>query len=141
MLNTNLTQKAFMIAQAAHEGQVDKSGSPYINHPCKVAESMTTEEETLAALLHNVIEETDVTIEYLIEEGIPSSVIETLKLLTHDDETPYLDYVKKIKSNQIAKKVKLADLNHNSDITRIKEPEEWDYKRIEKYNEAINSLE
>jgi (p)ppGpp synthase/HD superfamily hydrolase len=141
MIYSKMVKTAMNIAYRAHEGQYDKSGVPYIFHPYEVAQGMTTEDEITTALLHDVVEDTNITFEDLIGAGISEPVIESLKLLTHNDETPYLDYVKKLKSNTIARKVKLADLKHNSNITRIEEPNEWDYKRIDKYKEAIKILE
>lgn len=141
MIYSNMVKTAMNIAYRAHEGQYDKSGVPYIFHPYEVAHAMTTEDEITTALLHDVVEDTNITFEDLIDAGISEPVIESLKLLTHNDETPYPDYVKKLKSNNIARKVKLADLKHNRNITRIEEPNEWDYKRIDKYKEAIKILE
>ena len=117
MIYTELTNKAMKIAYAAHHGQVDKCGIPYIFHPLHLAESMDDEISCCAALLHDVVEDTDVTIEELARE-FPSAVIEVLKLLTHTDDVDYFDYVRSIKANPIAVKVKLADLAHNSDQTR-----------------------
>lgn len=100
---------------------------------------METEEECIVALLHDTIEDTDVTFEDLETEFSPT-VIEALRLLTHDKPVDYLDYVRMVKSNPIARQVKLADLAHNSDITRIKNPTEKDWKRREKYQKAIEML-
>ncbi len=117
MIYTPLTNKAMKIAYQAHHGQVDKSGMPYIFHPAHLAEQMEDEISCCAALLHDVVEDTSVTMEELARE-FPAEVIEVLKLLTHDDDTDYFDYVRAIKANPIAVKVKLADLAHNSDQTR-----------------------
>ena len=141
MLKTELTDKALEIAQKAHEGQVDKAGRPYIEHPIHVAESMETEEEVCAALLHDVIEDTSLTLSDLEKEGFPDEVIKALELLTHDDDVPYLDYVRAIAHNPIAKKVKLADLCHNSDLTRLPTITKHDERRLEKYKQAIEILE
>lgn len=117
MIYTPLTNKAMRIAYAAHHGQLDYNGVPYIFHPIHLAEAMDDEFSCCAALLHDVVEDTAVTMEELARE-FPEEVIAALKMLTHDDDTPYFDYVWAIKSNPIARKVKLADLNHNSDQTR-----------------------
>lgn len=108
-----------MIAYAAHDGQKDKSGLPYIFHPWHLAESMTDEASTIAALLHDVAEDTDVTLADLAREGFSDEVMEALRLLTHDKAVPYMDYVRALAHNPIARKVKLADLAHNSDTTRL----------------------
>lgn len=136
MIYTEQTKKAMIIAYNAHHGQVDKSGVPYIFHPIHVAEQMETEEECIVALLHDTVEDTNITFEVLKKE-FSATVIEALKLLTHDESIDYFDYVRKLKNNPIAKKVKLADLYHNSDITRMENPTEKDWKRKEKYHKAI----
>lgn len=141
MIYTKLTKKAMKICFEAHKDQVDKSGIPYVFHPFHLAEQMQDEYSTIAALLHDTVEDTNITFEYLAEQGIPTEVIEALKLLTHDESVPYLDYVKIIKSNDIAKSVKLADLKHNSDLTRLDEAKERDLIRVEKYKKAIDVLE
>ena len=117
MIYTELTNKAMRIAYQAHHGQYDYNGIPYIFHPLHLAEQMEEEISCCAALLHDVVEDTDVTMEQLALE-FPEAVIEVLKLLTHEDAVPYFDYVRKIKNHPVAKKVKLADLAHNSDQTR-----------------------
>ena len=136
MIYTEQTKKAMIIAYNAHHGQVDKSGVPYIFHPIHVAEQMETEEECIVALLHDTVEDTNITFEVL-EKEFSATVIEALKLLTHDESIDYFDYVRKLKNNPIAKKVKLADLYHNSDITRMENPTEKDWKRKEKCHKAI----
>lgn len=117
MLYTPLTNKALRIAYDAHHGQMDKCGIPYIFHPIHLAERMDDEISCCAALLHDVVEDTDVTMEQLASQ-FPAEVIAVLKLLTHRKEVPYFDYVRAIKTNSTAVKVKLADLDHNSDQTR-----------------------
>ena len=117
MIYTPLTNKAMKIAYAAHHGQLDYNGIPYIFHPLHLAETMDDEISCCVALLHDVAEDTHVTLEQLARE-LPEEVITVLKLLTHDDAVPYFDYVRAIKGNPIAVKVKLADIAHNSDQTR-----------------------
>ena len=117
MIYTELTNKAMKIAYAAHQGQVDYNGIPYIFHPIHLAEAMDDEISCCAALLHDVVEDTAVTMEDLAKE-FPEEVIAVLRLLTHEEGVPYFDYVRKIKANPIAVKIKLADIAHNSDQTR-----------------------
>ena len=117
MIYTPLTMKAMKLAYEAHHGQLDYNGMPYVFHPYHLAEQMTDEITTCAALLHDVVEDTDWTIEQL-EAQCPPEVTQAVRLLTHDDGTDYFDYVRRIKGNPIAKAVKLADLAHNSDQTR-----------------------
>ena len=102
----------------AHKNQTDKTGLPYVFHPFHLAEQMTDEYTTVTALLHDVVEDTDYTLDDLKEMGYPDEVITALALLTHNDGSEYMDYVARIKPNPIAKAVKLADLKHNSDLAR-----------------------
>ena len=141
MIYTTLTKKAMAIAYAAHHGQCDKTGLPYIYHPMHLAEQMEDELSCCVALLHDTVEDTDVTIEHLAREGFPTAVLEAVALMTHDDAVPYMDYVAALAANPIARRVKLADLRHNSDISRLDFPDEWAMKRIEKYSAAIELLE
>ena len=140
MIYTKLTKKAMKIAFNAHKEQVDKTGLPYIYHPIHLAEQMDDENTTCVALLHDVVEDTEITFEDLEKEGFTKEIIEALKLMTHDDAIPYLEYVKEIKKNSIATAVKLADLNHNSDLTRLDVVDEKAKERVEKYKKAIEIL-
>lgn len=118
MVYTPLTKRAMAIAYQAHHGQVDTSGVPYIFHPLHLAEQMQDEISCCVALLHDTVEDTDVTLEALAAE-FPEPVVEAVALLTHEPGTDYFDYVRNIKANPIAMKVKLADLAHNSDESRF----------------------
>ena len=118
MIYTSLTIRAMQIAYSAHHGQVDKAGVPYIFHPLHLAEQMEEEISCCAALLHDTVEDTEITLEALAAD-FPPEVVEAVGLLTHEEGTDYYDYVRRIRSNPIAKKVKLADLNHNMDATRF----------------------
>lgn len=140
MIYTELTKKALKLCFEAHKDQVDKSGMPYVFHPFHLAEQMTTEETVITALLHDVVEDTDYTLEDLAGMGFPETVIEALRLMTHERSVPYLDYVCKIKTNEIARTVKLADLRHNSDVTRLDSVDEKTEKRLEKYTKAMEIL-
>ncbi|MBR1593112.1 MAG: HD domain-containing protein [Ruminococcus sp.] len=143
MIYTELTVKAMHTAYNAHSGQTDKNGVPYIFHPFHLAEQMDTENEICTALLHDVAEDTDISLSQLAEI-FPEEVINALELLTHDENTDYFEYVRNIRSNPTAKKVKLADLRHNSDLSRMTAsgivPSERDIKRREKYLKAIEIL-
>lgn len=117
MIYTEMTNAAMKIAYSAHSGQLDPNDVPYIFHPYHLAEQMDDEISCTVALLHDVVEDTDMTFADL-KKVFPEPVIEALRLLTHEENVDYFDYVRKIKTNPIAKKVKLADLQHNSDQTR-----------------------
>ena len=117
MIYTELTNQALCIAYHAHHGQVDSNGIPCIFHPLHLAEQMDDEISCCCAILHDVVEDTQVTMEELARI-FPKAVIDVLKLLTHGDDVPYEQYVRAIKTNPVAVKVKLADIAHNSDRTR-----------------------
>lgn len=141
MIYTDLTKKALKLCFEAHKEQVDKSGIPYVFHPFHLAEQMTDEATTVVALIHDVVEDTATTFEDLEKQGFSDEIINALKLLTHDKGVPYMDYVAEIKTNRIATVVKLADLRHNSDLTRLDVIDEKALNRKEKYEKAIKLLE
>ncbi len=140
MIYTEKTKAALKLCFEAHKNQTDKSGMPYVFHPFHLAEQMKDEDTTIAALLHDVVEDTDYTVADLKQMGFSPNVIEALELLTHNDDTPYMEYVAKIKNNPIARAVKLADLEHNSDLSRLDTIDEKVLKRNEKYSRAIRLL-
>ncbi len=141
MIYTENTKKALKFCFEAHKEQVDKSGIPYVFHPFHLAEQMETEETTIVALLHDVVEDTEFTLEDLRKKGFSEAVCRAVSLMTHADGVEYMDYVAAIKENPIAKAVKLADLKHNSDLTRLDVIDEKALKRREKYLKAIDLLE
>lgn len=141
MIYTENTKKALRICFDAHKDQEDKSGMPYVFHPFHLAEQMKTEETTIVALLHDVVEDSDYTLEDLKAFGFSGAVTDAVALMTHADDVEYMDYVRKIKDNPIAKAVKLADLRHNSDLSRLDEVTEKALNRREKYLKAIELLE
>lgn len=118
MIYTVLTNKALRIAYEAHHGQVDKAGLPYIFHPFHLAEQMTDEISTCVALLHDVAEDTDVSLDDLARE-FPPEAMKPLRKLTHQPGVPYADYIVGLRDDPVAKKVKMADIRHNSDMSRF----------------------
>ena len=140
MIYTPLTKKALKLCFDAHKDQVDKSGMPYVFHPFHVAEQMHTEETVVVALLHDVVEDTDYTIDDLRTMGFPEAITDALALMTHAKGEPYMEYVARLRDNPIARSVKLADLQHNSDLSRLNNLDEKAMKRIEKYRQAIALL-
>ena len=142
MIYTPLTNTAMRIAYQAHHGQLDYNGIPYIFHPIHLAESMDDEISCCVALLHDTVEDTALTIEDL-KAVFPPEVTDAVALLTHSNGTDYFDYVRTIKDNPIARKVKLADLAHNSDQSRCVGSdlsEERKTKWKEKYEKATQIL-
>lgn len=140
MIYTDATKKAMKLCFQAHKDQTDKSGIPYVFHPIHLAEQMKDEDTTVVALLHDVVEDTTYTLEDLAAMGFNDRVIAAIRLMTHDENIPYMEYVAKIKDNPIAKAVKLADLAHNSDTTRLDTVDAKAAARIKKYERAIELL-
>ena len=118
MIYTELTRKAMVIAYNAHHGQEDKSGVPYIFHPVHLAEQMHDEYSVCVALLHDTVEDTNLTLDDLAKE-FPKEIVDAVSLLTHDKSESYETYLKKIKTNSLAMAVKMADVEHNSTFARI----------------------
>lgn len=141
MLYTPLIKKAMNICYKAHDGQLDHGGMPYIFHPVHLAEQMDTEDEICTALLHDVIEDTGVSMSELREEGFPERVLHALSLLSHNLTVPYMTYILEIRSDPLARKVKMADLLHNSDSSRLFEFGDYDIRRRQKYLIAYALLE
>ena len=142
MFYSALINKAIDLSYNAHHGQKDKAGRPYFTHPFTVAMSMDTETEICAALLHDVVEDTGVTLDDL-RKIFPPEVVNTVDTLTHRNGESYDDYIRRIKASPVAKKVKLADIAHNMDVTRISGDEvlcsEYE-KRRKKYERAREIL-
>ena len=141
MIYTEKTKKALKLCFEAHKEQLDKSGLPYVFHPFHLAEQMQTEDAVTAALLHDVAEDTDLSIEDLSAMGFGEEVMAALRLLTHQEGVGYMDYVRAISQNPIAKAVKRADLMHNSDLSRLEVIDEKALSRRAKYQEAMKLLE
>ena len=140
MINTKLTRLASKIAYKAHEGQTDRAGVPYIFHPIHIAEQMDSEESCVVALLHDVIEDSDITLE-ILSKYFNDDIITALRVLTKKENDDYVMYIKRVKTNKLATKVKIKDLEHNRDLTRLDEVTDKDRKRSLKYWEAIRYLE
>lgn len=141
MIWTELTQKAYVIACTAHSGQVDKAGKPYICHPLAVAEQMVDEATTAVAFLHDVLEDNkNFSAQDLLELGIPAEVVENVVYLTRPEGISYMDYIRSLKGKPISMAVKLADLRHNSDLSRLPVVTDKDQERVKKYQKAIKIL-
>lgn len=136
MIYTSQTKKALKLCFEAHKHQTDKCGLPYVFHPFHVAEQMTSEDTTVVALLHDVVEDTQYTLNDLEKMGFRETVIAALALLTHEKSLPYLKYVWQIRGNPVARAVKQADLQHNSDLSRLDCVTEKDKTRVLKYKMA-----
>ncbi|RBR31951.1 HD domain-containing protein [Enterococcus cecorum] len=135
-----LYQQALAIAKDAHKGQVDKAGVDYIQHPLFVASLVEGELAKTVALLHDVVEDSDWTLEDLRMEGLPEEVVQAVGILTKKRNENYEEYILRVKQNPLARQVKLADLKHNSDLSRLANVTDRDRKRVAKYQKAISYL-
>ncbi|MDO4659122.1 GTP pyrophosphokinase [Streptococcus sp.] len=135
-----MLELALSIATEAHKGQFDKAGVDYIEHPIYVASQVDTEEEKAVALLHDVIEDSPFTAEELLLAGLPETVVVAVQILSKKKGQDYQTYLENVKSNPLARVVKLADLKHNSDLSRLNSVTDKDLERLEKYKKAIDYL-
>ena len=133
-------QRAIEIAVEAHHGQKDKNGMPYILHPLRLMFQMKSDSEKMAAVLHDVVEDSDWTLEQLKSEGFNGDVIEAVNLLTRDDNDSYDEFVQKIASSPISKAVKIADITDNLDLSRISRMTGKDVARVKKYQRVLKTL-
>ena len=138
----NMLERAVSIALESHTGQTDKAGKPYILHPLRLMLKMGTDEEMIAAVLHDVVEDSSVTFEELKSQGFSDNVIDALMSCTKINGENYDDFIQRIKGNQnpLAIRVKIADLQDNMDISRIAHPVQKDFDRVEKYKRALKVL-
>ena len=132
--------RAIELAKQHHEGQTDKAGKPYIEHPLRVMSQVESEEEKIVAVLHDIVEDTDISLDDLRNEGFSEKVVSAVECLTKQDGENYDSYIERISFNPLAVKIKLADLEDNSDLTRLPEVTDKDLERIEKYDKALEKL-
>ncbi|MBA2563833.1 MAG: HD domain-containing protein [Gemmatimonadetes bacterium] len=133
-------EEAIALAVEAHRGQRDKAGAPYILHPLRIMGSMQTETEKVVAMLHDVVEDTEWTIERLRERGFVEEVLTAVDALTRRPEESYEAFVDRAATNPVARRVKIADLEDNMDVRRIGTVSERDANRLTKYHRAWRSL-
>lgn len=141
MIYTIMTNKALRIAYDAHYGQNDLAGIPYIFHPLHLAEQMDDEDSICVALLHDVIEDTTLSLDDIRAEGFSNAVINALRAITHSKDDDYMQYIYQLSKDPLARKVKLADLKHNMDLTRLPELNDKALERLNRYRDAIALLE
>lgn len=133
-------EKAIIIATKAHSGQVDKGGHPYILHPLAVMMNVETNVEKIVAVLHDVLEDTELTLNDLESEGFGYDVLIPLGILTKGKGVSYDDYIKQIAKNNVARNVKIQDIRNNMDLSRIENLSKKDFERNEKYKKALHFL-
>lgn len=131
---------AFQLAKQAHKGQKDKAGTDYIYHPIHIAAQMETDIEKAVAYLHDVVEDTDITLCDLSNMGFPEQIVEAVDAITKRSGEPYDHYIKRVTENPVAKKVKIADMMHNSDISRFRNPTKKDHERCNRYKSKLNDI-
>ena len=136
----DLTEKCLEIALRAYAGKKDKAGEVYILHPLRLMLKMTTPEERAVALLHDVIEDSDITADQLVHAGIPKQVVEAVLCLTRQSDETYDDFIDRAKQNPLARKVKLADIEDNINLLRLKAVDQKDLERVAKYHGAWMTL-
>jgi len=136
----NLIETSLHIALRAYAGKTDKAGREYILHPLRVMAKMKTELEMSAALLHDVIEDSEITADQLLAEGIPAEVVEAVQYLSGNENEEYPEFVARAKKNTLATKVKIADIEDNIDVLRLASLDEYDLARITKYHSAWRFL-
>lgn len=133
-------QIALELAVEKHKNQTDKAGNPYILHPLHVMENVNSKEGKIVAILHDIIEDTDVTEDYLLKIGLSKRIVDAVVALTRSEDMDYQEYIKNLSSNPLAKEVKLADLEHNMDLKRLPTLEKKDLERNRKYQIAYHYL-
>ena len=133
-------ERAIALAATAHAGQTDKAGAPYVLHVLRVMLRCETNEERMAAVMHDMVEDCGWTLDQLRAEGFPEPVVEAVDAVTRRDGETYDDFVLRSKLHPIGRRVKLADLADNSDLSRLPEVTARDHARLEKYRRAIDAL-
>ncbi len=137
----NNLNKAIKLACEAHDGQFDKAGKPYILHPLRLLIKLKNIDEMQVAVLHDVVEDSDMTLEVLRKKGFEESVLKAIECLTKKTGEDYSDFISRVLLNDLARKVKIEDIKDNMDLSRLDKVEEKDLERIAKYHAALKRLE
>ena len=140
MTKTATVEDAVSIAARAHRGQKDKAGATYLLHPLRLMMRMDTEAAMMAAVLHDVVEDTEWTLERLREAGFSEEVLEAVDCLTHREGESYQQFVERVRTNRIARQVKIADLEDNMNVRRMNQLGPKELERMEKYHRAWRVL-
>jgi (p)ppGpp synthase/HD superfamily hydrolase len=135
-------EDAIILATDAHRGQKDRNDEPYIMHPLRVAAQLWGYDERMVAVLHDVIEDTAVTLDDLRKSGYPAHIVVAVDAISKrkDVDEPYSQYIRRVKENPLATKVKIADLQDNANLGRLPKVEAYDLKRLDRYNRALQFL-
>ncbi len=140
-MNKEILQVAISLARTHHAGQVDKAGKPYIDHPMRVMSNLDSVEEKIVGVLHDTIEDTELTLDTLREKGFSQPILSALDAITKRSGESYEDYLQRVMADRLALKVKIADMTDNMDMSRIPHPTGKDYKRLEKYKKTLPRLQ
>ena len=140
MTKTATLEDAIAIAAAAHRGQRDKAGAPYLLHPLRMMLALRSESAMMAAVLHDVVEDTEWTLEGLREAGVPAEVVAAVECLTRREGESYDAFIERVRANPVARAVKIADLEDNMNVLRIGQLGTKDFQRLEKYHRAWRAL-
>ncbi|MBF0188354.1 MAG: bifunctional (p)ppGpp synthetase/guanosine-3',5'-bis(diphosphate) 3'-pyrophosphohydrolase [Magnetococcales bacterium] len=138
--HNTLLEKAITLAVTHHNGQRDKAGAPYVMHPLRLMMQFQDAHLRMVAVLHDVVEDTPVTLDDLRRDGFPETVIVAVDALSHREGESRARYLERVRSNSMALRVKLADLEDNMDLRRISEPNDWDWKRMARYRKTWEML-
>jgi (p)ppGpp synthase/HD superfamily hydrolase len=139
--NLGVLDKAIALAVKAHSGQLDKAGRPYILHPLRLLLRFEDEKEMAVAALHDVVEDSDLSIEDLVNEGFSEDIVNAVDCLSRREAEEYDDFILRISKSQLAKKVKIEDIKDNLNLARLSEVTDKDLERVEKYHRALKKLE
>ncbi len=137
----NILEIALNLALNAHTGQKDKAGQPYVLHPLRIMHQMDTDEERIVALLHDVIEDSQYSDKDLIRHGIPENIVNTVMILSKNENENYEAFINKISKNKLAVKIKKADIIDNLNLLRLQAINSKEIKRIKKYHKAWKALD
>ncbi len=140
MNENSLLNQAIELARQAHANQVDKAGKPYLEHPWRVMNAVTTISEKIVAILHDAVEDSDLSLECLKKQGFTEDIIEAIDAITKRDGEPYSAYLERVKANPLSLRVKIADMRDNMDMGRIANPTKKDYQRLRKYQDTLPKL-
>ena len=140
-MTSTLLALALDLARRAHHGQVDKAGAAYLEHPLRVMTAMRTDTEKMVAVLHDAVEDSELTLQDLIRHGLPGDVVDAVDAITKRPGEPYASYLGRVKANPVALRVKVADMTDNMNLGRIPNPTEKDHQRMKKYAGILPELQ
>lgn len=136
----NSLEQAIIIATNAHAGQVDKAGQPYILHPLRLMLKFQTDSEMIVAVMHDVIEDSEITQNDLKKSGFSDEIIEAIVCLSKKQSENYESFIRRVSKNELARKIKIEDIKDNLNLSRLNEITDKDLQRAQKYHRALKML-